>query len=109
MTDPEPRYLLFDAARRRADLSLQQLWLRYLGLGGSLAIFDLDAFLQGVMPLSAVEQDTLASAVNEALYDAYQAALVPFLGPAREVCVTEDPVAVLDELQRRGYPETDMS
>ena len=70
-----------DAARLRADLTVQDLWLRYLALGGSGDAFDLDGFLQGLVPLDTFQQDVLAQALNEALDDRYRADRVPLSAP----------------------------
>src|SRR3712207_4975439 len=70
-----------DAARVRADLTVQDLWLRYLALGGNGDAFDLDGYLQGVVPLETFEQDVLAQALNEALEDCYRAYRIPLSTP----------------------------
>ena len=44
MTSDE-RYHQMDAARVHAQLTLQDLWLRYLALGGTGDAFDLDGYL----------------------------------------------------------------
>jgi hypothetical protein len=71
-----------DAARVRADLTLQDLWLRYLALGGVGDAFDLDGYLQGLIPLEAFQQDVLAQSLNEALDDVYRAHRIPLSAPA---------------------------
>src|SRR4051812_42820351 len=76
MTTDE-RYRRMDAARVRAELSVQDLWLRYVALGGTSDAFDLDGYLQGLVPLDAFQQDVLAQAVNESLEDGYNAYRVP--------------------------------
>jgi hypothetical protein len=60
-----------DAARIRAELTVRDLWLRYLALGGTNDAFDLDGYLQGLTTLDAFQQDVLAQALNEALQDLY--------------------------------------
>ncbi|MGK5169771.1 hypothetical protein [Geodermatophilus sp. CPCC 205761] len=70
-----------DAARVRAELTVQDLWLQYVALGGSSDAFDLDAYLQGLAPLEAFQQDILAQALNERLEDLYQAARIPLSDP----------------------------
>jgi len=71
------RHHPIQAARLRADLSVQDLWLAYVALGGSGDAFDVDGYLQGVVSLDTFEQDVLAQAVNEGLADVYRAARVP--------------------------------
>ncbi len=68
-----------DAARIRAELTVQDLWLRYLALGGTNDAFDLDGYLQGLMPLDAFQQDVLAVTVNEALQDSYDCYSMPLV------------------------------
>jgi hypothetical protein len=92
------RFTLFQAARQRAELSVDQLWLRYLALTGEGDVFDLDAFLNGLTVWSDHEQDVLACALNERLDDLYQAARVPYLGLSPHPDEPEGPLAVLLEL-----------
>jgi hypothetical protein len=75
------RFRQMDAARARAGLSVQDLWLRYLALGGTSDAFELDGYLQGLMPLDVFQQDVLAQALNEALRDLYQAHRIPLSTP----------------------------
>src|SRR3712207_7515984 len=42
------RHASMEAARVRAELSIQDLWLRYVSLGGTGDAFDLDGYLQGL-------------------------------------------------------------
>ena len=75
----ESRHLLFEAARARADWTIQQLWVGYLALGGTGDAFDIEAYLNGLGPLSDDQQDALANAVNERLDDLHRTAHVPYL------------------------------
>ena len=70
-----------DAARLHAGLTVQDLWLRYLALGGNGDAFDLDGYLQGLTALGSLQQDVLAQALNEALRESYQAHRVPLSTP----------------------------
>ncbi|KDN22030.1 PP2C family protein-serine/threonine phosphatase [Amycolatopsis rifamycinica] len=54
-------------AFNRAELSVEDLWLRYFGLGGETGFVDVDAYLHGLSDLPPLERDTLALAVNERL------------------------------------------
>src|SRR5919199_1856986 len=76
MTTDE-RHRRMDAARVRAELTVQDLWLRYVALGGTGDAFDLDGYLQGLCPLATFQQDVLAQALNEALEDDYRTYRVP--------------------------------
>lgn len=73
------RHPLFDTGRRRAGLTITQLWVRYAALGGIDDRVEIDAFLSGVLPLDALQQDVLAHAVNERLDDLFRAARIPYL------------------------------
>jgi len=61
----------------RSELTVQDLWPRYVALGGTGDAFDLDGYLQGLVPLESFQQDVLAQALNEALDDLYTAHHVP--------------------------------
>jgi hypothetical protein len=80
MTSDE-RQRRMDAARVRAELTVQDVWLRYLALGGTCDAFDLDGYLQGLVPLETFQQDVLAQALNEALEDSYRAYRIPLSRP----------------------------
>lgn len=88
----------FEEARRTARWSVEQLWLHYLALGGTAVIFDLEAYLAGLMPLPAGQQDVLACALNERLADLDEDARLPYLRPVAPGPVLADALAVLDEL-----------
>ena len=78
----EDRHGRMEAARIRSELTVQNLWLRYVALGGSGDAFDLDGYLQGLVPLETFQQDVLAQTLNEALEDGYRAYSVPLSTPA---------------------------
>jgi hypothetical protein len=80
MTSDE-RHQRMDAARVRAELTVQDLWLRYLALGGTGDAFDLDGYLQALLPLDVLQQDVLAQALNEALEDHYLSHRIPLSTP----------------------------
>jgi hypothetical protein len=71
------RHELVEAGRRRAALTVSNLWLRYVALGGNGDMFDVDAYLSGLVPLSTFDEDVLAVAVNERLEEVLRAARVP--------------------------------
>jgi len=81
MTSDE-RYQRMDAARVHARLTVQDLWLRYVALGGTGDAFDLDGYLQGLVPLDSFEQEVLAQSLNEALRDLHLSYLIPMSTPA---------------------------
>ncbi len=55
------------SACRRGQLDLQELWFRYISLGGDAAPLELEAYLVGLMPLDDYQYDMLAQALNERL------------------------------------------
>jgi len=61
-TDPRLR-----EAFQAADLSVDDLWLRYFSLGGDADRFELDAYLNGAITLPVLQHDILAHAINERL------------------------------------------
>jgi hypothetical protein len=102
--DPSSRHpspQVFVAAQRRGELTLQQLWLRYVALTGTCAMIEIDAFLHGLGTLPAGEQDKLAHALNERLDELYQASRVPYLAADLSPDNGEDPLAVLQQLLDR--------
>jgi len=101
MDDLTSRHHLFVAAQHRGELTLQQLWLRYIALTGTCAMIDIDAFMHGLSSLPAVEQDILAHALNERLDEVHQASRVPYLTAHLPVGGSEDPMAVLRQLLDR--------
>jgi hypothetical protein len=54
-------------AFHHAQLTVQELWLRYFALGGVVGPTEVDAYLNGLMPLSPLEHNILALAINERL------------------------------------------
>jgi hypothetical protein len=73
----DDRHRLFEAARVRGELTIHELWLRYLALGGNCDGFDIDGYLHGLLALDTLEQDILAVALNERLDEVYRAARIP--------------------------------
>ena len=54
-------------AFRHADFTVHELWLAYFALGGDAGPFEVEAFVNGLMPLSEFQHNILALAVNERL------------------------------------------
>ncbi|MFL6025540.1 MAG: hypothetical protein ACJ72G_11295 [Friedmanniella sp.] len=54
-------------AFERAELTVEELWLRYFALGGVAGPTEVDAYLNGLLPLPPLEHNILALAVNERL------------------------------------------
>ena len=72
------------AAWRHADLSLDQLWMRYFALGGAADPVDLDAHLAGIVPLPHHERDLLVHAINERLEEVIAQHRLPYSRPIRQ-------------------------
>jgi hypothetical protein len=93
----EERYRRMDAARVHAQLTVQDLWLRCLALGGTGDAFDLDGYLQGLVSLDAFAQDVLAQALNEALRELHQSCLIPLSTPVAVDGWNDDPLRTIME------------
>jgi hypothetical protein len=50
-----------------AELTVQELWLRYFALGGDAGPTEVDAYVNGLMPMAEFQHNILALAVNERL------------------------------------------
>ena len=50
-----------------AELTVQELWLRYFTLGGDAGPTEVDAYLNTLMPFTLLQHNILALAVNERL------------------------------------------
>jgi hypothetical protein len=96
--DTDDRHRLCETARVRGELTVQELWLRYLALGGHHDEFDIDGYLQGVLPLDTLEQDILAVALNERLGEIYGAARVPVAGAAPDSSGNDPLPGLIEEL-----------
>jgi len=73
----EDRHRAMDRARVRAGMTVQDLWLAYVALGGVGDTFDVEGYLHGLVVLDEFQEDVLAQAVNEGLADAFGALQVP--------------------------------
>jgi hypothetical protein len=50
-----------------AQLTVEELWLRYFALGGDAGKVEIEAYLAGLMPLASLQHNILAHAINERL------------------------------------------
>jgi len=96
-TDEDNQRRALDAALSRTDLTLEQLWSRYFALGGDAGLVELEAFLSGLMPLTPLQRDILAQAVNERL-DELAGARVPYTRVVSEAKPDHGPLAALLEV-----------
>jgi hypothetical protein len=85
-------------ALARARASVDDLWLRYLGVGGTAEPTEVEAFLEGTTTLSAAERDRLALAANELLAAAAGRLRVPYERAVRDVAPPQGQVAAFIEL-----------
>ena len=59
-----------DRARRQLGLSVYDLWIAYIGVGGYRDAFDVRSYLRGDATLDDRDHDHLVLALNEAFDDA---------------------------------------
>jgi hypothetical protein len=62
-----PCWQALDSARVRAELAIPDLWLLYFAYTGTAGPLEVDAYLNGMMPLPSPQHDILVFAVNERL------------------------------------------
>lgn len=54
-------------ALSEADVNIEDLWVRYYGLGGGISAFEVQSYLTGLLSLPPHERNLLAEAANELL------------------------------------------
>ena len=68
MTDAgRPHQRALSKAFGHAELTVQELWLRYFALGGVADPMEVEAYLSGLMPLPKAQHNLLATVVNDRL------------------------------------------
>ena len=70
---------LVELNRRYADLSVEELWWRYFGLGGTSTAPQLDALLHGSVDPTAHEYNLMAAALNERFMEFDPSRSVPYV------------------------------
>jgi Stage II sporulation protein E (SpoIIE) len=95
LTPEEHQRSALRAAVQSSDLSMEQLWVRYFGLGGDADLLDVDAHLAGVLSLPVVQADMLAHAVNERLDELMEQRRVPYRRTIRPGPPSAGPLAAL--------------
>ena len=80
---------------QRAELTMEQLWLRYFALGGDAGLMEVEAHLHGLMPLPALQRDILAHAINERLDELVWPRRVPYSRTIRDGRPDTGPLAAL--------------
>lgn len=76
--DAQTQHQLTVAGANRAGLEPVQLWIAYFARGGNLSQIEMEAYLLGVLEISALERDVLALTVNEVLQDTTSRYRVPY-------------------------------
>nr|BFE52359.1 hypothetical protein GCM10017745_57860 [Saccharothrix mutabilis subsp. capreolus] len=89
-------------AWQRAELSTEELWLRYFGLGGEAGFLDVDAYVHGLGGLAPLERDVLAHAVNERLDELAWSHRAGYSRPYRDSTPRSEPFAALVRLLEGG-------
>jgi hypothetical protein len=72
-----PACLLTVCAWRLGPLTLEDLWWRYVSLGGTAEPADVADYLQGLVSWPAREHNLLAQALNEGLWEVGLPSLAP--------------------------------
>ncbi|MGH3503335.1 MAG: hypothetical protein ACRDQA_20930 [Nocardioidaceae bacterium] len=54
-------------AFKACELSAEEVWIRYFALGGVAGMTEIDAYINGLMPMAPAQHDVLAHAINERL------------------------------------------
>jgi hypothetical protein len=86
------------SAFRRAELTVEDLWVRYFGLGGDVGLVEVDAYVHGLGDLDPLQRDVLAHAVNERLDELTPVHRASYSRPFRESRPGSPPLAALVEL-----------
>lgn len=60
---------VLERARQETGLSVEDLWLRYVELGGTRTLLELDAYLQGLATPTTHDHDVAAQALNERYWE----------------------------------------
>lgn len=92
------QYSLLREALERADLTVDELWLRYFGLGGTAGLLELEGYLEKLLPLASLDRDILAVAVNERLDELTWPHRVPYSHSVREPLPATGPLTALVDL-----------
>ncbi len=80
MTGNQRREVMIEAWGRGL-LDLEQLWFRYVAMGGDAAPLEVEAYLVGLMPLDDYQYDILAHTLNERLGELGLPRDVPYARP----------------------------
>lgn len=70
--------LLTTRAIHEAELTVEEVWLRYFSFSGAVAEYEVHAYLQGLINLPRLQRDLLAQAVNELIDEQPDPRRAPF-------------------------------
>ena len=70
------------AALTMLEISLSELWMSYLGLGGDLPVSEIEDFLEGRVALTEGDYDRLVQVANEEFMDRGEGHPVPYADDA---------------------------
>jgi len=70
--------IALDNARQFADVTVDELWLRYFALGGTATYADLGALLRGEHEFNVGQHDVLVHALNERFVELEMDRRVPY-------------------------------
>ncbi|MBB5957978.1 hypothetical protein FHS29_004586 [Saccharothrix tamanrassetensis] len=82
-------------ALRHAQLTIDELWIRYFALGGEVGLIDIDAYVHGISGLPPLQRDILAHAVNERLDELTPPHRADYSRPARTTKPRSRPLSAL--------------
>ncbi|MEV7095012.1 PP2C family protein-serine/threonine phosphatase [Amycolatopsis sp. NPDC051045] len=86
------------SAFARTELTVEELWLRYFALGGSLGVFEVEAYLHGVLQLPGFDRDVVAHVVNERLDELSRHRRASYSREIRDVAPRGAPLTALTTL-----------
>ena len=76
--DNQVQHALTLGVMKRIGVTLEELWVHYLSMGGDIDQLEVGAYLHGLMRLPAIERDLLSQSVNEILDDICHGPRAPF-------------------------------
>ncbi|MFF1252931.1 hypothetical protein ACFVYC_10620 [Pseudarthrobacter sp. NPDC058329] len=62
--EPEQRSQL-NSTLLKADITVSELWLQYFSMSGAAGEYEVNAYVEGLISLPAVQRDLLAMAARE--------------------------------------------
>ncbi|MFI9007999.1 PP2C family protein-serine/threonine phosphatase [Actinosynnema sp. NPDC053489] len=90
------------AALRHAELTSEELWIRYFAIGGDAGLLEIDAYVHGLGSLPPLQRDILAHAINERLDELTPPRRADYSRPTRETRPRDRSLIALVELLERA-------